>query len=86
MSPSLAEWRELRAIDKQMRRSDPRLASALALFALLASSEPRSRHERLRAQAWRLRAVPLRVISAVSLVIHRIATIARRKQAENIVV
>jgi hypothetical protein len=78
MSLSLIEWRELHEIGKKVRRTDPRLASALTLFALLASGEPMPRHERLPACGWRLRAVPLFAAAAAGLVAGRAVAIARR--------
>ncbi len=83
MSLSLIEWRELHEIGKKVRRSDPRLAAALGLFALLARSEPMPRHERLSHQARRLRAAALSLAALAGLVIGWAATTIRRNSGRS---
>lgn len=46
---NLKDRRKLRQIDKEVRRTDPRLASLLAMFSRLAAGEPMPAHERLHA-------------------------------------
>lgn len=78
MCLSLSEWRELSKIDKAMRRTDPRLASLLAIFTRLAASEAMPGHERLRYRGSQIRAALALVIIAVLRVISQVLDLAAR--------
>lgn len=78
MCLSLSEWRELHKIDKTVRRSDPRLASLLAIFTRLAASEAMPGHERLRGRGSHIRAVLSLAIIAVLRMISQTFVLATR--------
>lgn len=66
MSLSPGEQRVLRGIDEATRRSDPGLASLLAIFARLTAGEATPERERLRRPASRARAALLLVTTALA--------------------
>jgi hypothetical protein len=68
---SLGEWRALQRIDKSVRRSDPRLATTLAIFSRLAADETMPRHERLRIESSRLRAAATLAMLTMLRALHR---------------
>jgi hypothetical protein len=82
MCLSLNEWRALRGIGRQVCRSDPQLASLLAIFSRLSAAEAMPGHERMRHGADRILArLALAVTAATRTVVRVIARPARALRA-----